>query len=242
MRHLVGLLNWPLALALMAFVLRLGPMSPAHAAIEPGPGMGWLMIASRVRADDAIALASGYANRFPGAVVFESSNGYFGVSLGWSDIDRARPLLQSLIARGEIPTDSYFTAGARFVRAVWAAGNGHTRPLPEMLSTTRLLDAAAPQPPPATAGQTGRVTGLNPNGDNFLSLRTGPGTANPEIARMLPDTPVTILGTSGSWYNVVLANGLTGWAHGRYIAVGSVPTIGPGPSPDAGGGQAGASE
>ena len=101
-------------------------VQPAVAQIEPGAGKGWLTIASRTRAPDAIALAQQYASRFPGTVVFQSSNGYFGVSLGWSDIEEGRPLLQSLIASGAIPADSYYTAGQRFIRAIWSASNAHT--------------------------------------------------------------------------------------------------------------------
>ncbi|GIL03141.1 MAG: hypothetical protein BroJett030_30400 [Alphaproteobacteria bacterium] len=203
--------------------------APAQAAVEPGPGKGWLMIASRTNVDDAIALARRYSGRFPGVVVFHSSTGYYGVALGWGDIARERPLLQSLISAGDIPADSYFTAGARLIRAVWSASNAHTYALPDLLAATR-LPAAGPPPasqPPAPAGQPGYVTGLNPQGDNFLSLRTGPGTGHAEIARMLTDTPVTIIGSQGSWYRVSLANGMTGWAHSRYIARGTVPTIGP---------------
>ena len=213
---------------------------PADAAIQPGPGKGWLTIASRTNANDAIALANQYAGRFPSVVVFQSSNGYFGVSLGWANIGEAQPLLQSLISSGAVPADSYFTAGARFVRAIWSASNAHTLSLPDLLAATYLHGGGAvtQQQVPRTvapAGQPGYVTGLDPNGDNYLSLRTGPGTGNREIARMRPDTQVTITSTSGRWLQVSLANGMNGWAYGKYIASGyppgvasnNVPTVGP---------------
>ena len=41
------------------------------------------------------------------------------------------------------------------------------------------------------------VGGLDPNGDNFLSLRSGPGGGFPEIRRVGPLTPVQVLETSG---------------------------------------------
>ncbi|MEC9342758.1 MAG: caspase family protein [Pseudomonadota bacterium] len=206
------------------------PLRPAAAlaGIEPGPGKGWLTIASRTRPEDAIAMARQYAGSHPGATVFQSTNGYFAVTLGWSDIGQGQPMLRSLIASGAVPSDSYFTAGARFVRAIWSASNAHTHPLPHLLAATALRAGTAPAP----AGQPGYVTGLDASGDNFLSLRTGPGTSNPEIARLRPNTPLTVTGNSGRWLRVNLDNGMDGWAYGKYVALGPapgtrVPTIGP---------------
>lgn len=61
------------------------------------------------------------------------------------------------------------------------------------------------------------VGGLNPYGDNFLALRTGPGTRFPMILPMGPGTHVTILGAQGSWYYLRLDDGTRGWASSRYI-------------------------
>jgi uncharacterized protein YraI len=60
------------------------------------------------------------------------------------------------------------------------------------------------------------VCGLNPRGDNFLSLRTGPGTSFPEIDRLGPGTTVRVLDSRGPW-RYVRARGQPGWAHSRYI-------------------------
>ena len=93
-----------------------------------------------------------------------------------------------------------------------------------------LRDKAAPRPNPAiaraeppTAVATSYyyVTGLNPNGDNFLSLRSGPGGgAGPatELKRMGPNTLLTLLETRGQWLHVRLLDGQTGWAFSRYVA------------------------
>ncbi|MCB1462200.1 MAG: caspase family protein [Nitratireductor sp.] len=222
---------------------------PASAAIQPGPGKGWLMIASRSSAPDAIALARRYAAQFPSVIVFSSSSGYFGVALGWADTTQAEPLRQSLVRSGVVPSDAYFTAGARLLSVVWSASNAESRNSAGFYAATNLLSGnASGNTSPAIGGQAGYVTGLDPNGDNFLSLRTGPGSGNREIARMLPNTPLNITGSQGNWYQVTLDNGMSGWAYGKYIAFGQIasrnvptvgpsasapiPEIGPGPAPD----------
>ena len=68
------------------------------------------------------------------------------------------------------------------------------------------------------------VSGLDPNGDNYLSFRSGPG-GRPyvELDRLGPNTPVTVLRRDGAWYQIRLQDGRTGWAYGRYIHPGSPP-------------------
>ena len=61
------------------------------------------------------------------------------------------------------------------------------------------------------------VVGVSQYGDNYLSLRTGPGTRYQEIARMPNETNLRILERSGPWRRVRMDNGVTGWAHSRYI-------------------------
>ncbi|SFG55414.1 hypothetical protein SAMN04488020_102524 [Palleronia marisminoris] len=50
------------------------------------------------------------------------------------------------------------------------------------------------------------VCRLDPNGDNFLALRTGPGSGNPMIMRLPPGTLVEERGspTNGKWLPVVV--------------------------------------
>ena len=64
------------------------------------------------------------------------------------------------------------------------------------------------------------VTGLDPYGDNYLSLRSGPGSRYREIMRMGPDTIVTVLERRGDWRKIRLEDGAVGWAFGRYIRSG----------------------
>lgn len=61
------------------------------------------------------------------------------------------------------------------------------------------------------------VGGLNPYGDNFLALRTGPGTQFPMVDAMGPGTHLVVLAAQGGWRYVALDDGRRGWAAGRYI-------------------------
>lgn len=67
------------------------------------------------------------------------------------------------------------------------------------------------------------VAGLNPQGDNYLSLRSGPGAGYEELLRMGPDTIVTVIERRGDWRRVELEDGTVGWAFGRYIKRGFPP-------------------
>ena len=61
------------------------------------------------------------------------------------------------------------------------------------------------------------VCRLNPYGDNFLSLRTGPGSRFDEIDRLGPNTQLTVLRQSGGWLYVRTESGDTGWVFSRYV-------------------------
>ncbi len=67
------------------------------------------------------------------------------------------------------------------------------------------------------------VTGLDPQGDNFLALRSGPGTQYQLLQQMPPNTVLTVLESYGSWLRVELEDGSSGWAFGTYIAAGLPP-------------------
>jgi hypothetical protein len=79
-----------------------------------------------------------------------------------------------------------------------------------------------PPKPKATApsdgcSRSGRVRGLDPNGDNFLAVRTGPGTGFQEIDRIFTGDKVAICSSKGKWYRVKYGGG-SGWVYGRYVA------------------------
>ena len=62
------------------------------------------------------------------------------------------------------------------------------------------------------------VDGLDPNGDNWLALRSSPNGKAPWSDRhMGPGTPLFVLGSSGPWLHVRLSSGETGWAYGQYV-------------------------
>ena len=62
------------------------------------------------------------------------------------------------------------------------------------------------------------VTGLDPKGDNFLALRTGPLPSDVRIATMGPDTLLKVHESRGPWRRVELIDGMSGWAHSNWIA------------------------
>ena len=82
--------------------------------------------------------------------------------------------------------------------------------------------APAAVPPASDPGRLHYVTGLDPAGDNWLALRSGPGTGARRLAKMGPDTLLRVIGQSGPWLEVVVQNtalaGYRGFAHSRYIA------------------------
>lgn len=65
------------------------------------------------------------------------------------------------------------------------------------------------------SAKTGVVSGLDPNGDGFLSIRTKPKGA--EIGRLYNGNKVKILKKSGKWYKIKTSSGKTGWSHGNWI-------------------------
>jgi hypothetical protein len=62
------------------------------------------------------------------------------------------------------------------------------------------------------------VTGLDPRGDNWLALKSAPNINAPRLAKMPPDTLLTVVEQQGGWLHVRLRNGSEGWAASRYIA------------------------
>lgn len=77
--------------------------------------------------------------------------------------------------------------------------------------------------PLAACTATGKVVGLDPNGDNFLSVRrrpSGPSGPSEELDQLFTDEKVCIVSASGRWLNVrYQRNGrmFSGWVYDRYI-------------------------
>jgi hypothetical protein len=129
-------------------------------------------------------------------------------------------------------------ATLRVVGMVALCGHAHgqaprVRDVPVIVGGDAITDACAAQ---------GKVVGLDPNGDNFLSVRNGPG-GKPfrEVARLHAGQVVSICQEKGVWLGVVYAApgasqecGVAtaiarakpyrgpcsyGWVHKRYIDV-----------------------
>jgi hypothetical protein len=64
------------------------------------------------------------------------------------------------------------------------------------------------------------VCGLNPYGDNYLSLRTGPSSAHEEIDRLGENTVLSVLDSRGPWLYVRSRNSGAGWVHRRWVCGG----------------------
>ncbi|HEX4767031.1 MAG TPA: caspase family protein [Lichenihabitans sp.] len=79
--------------------------------------------------------------------------------------------------------------------------------------------SAAPRPAAPAQGYEGYsyVTGLDPNGDNFLALKAAPDIHSGRLMKMGPGTKLRVLGHNGSWAQVQLLDGTSGWASSRYI-------------------------
>ncbi len=75
----------------------------------------------------------------------------------------------------------------------------------------------------ATGGRPDYVGGLDPNGDDFLSFRAGPGGQFTETDRLKAGTSVSVLERRGVWVLIRLQDGRTGWAHSAYIKAGDPP-------------------
>ena len=65
------------------------------------------------------------------------------------------------------------------------------------------------------------VCGLDPNGDNFLALRAGPGSSHAMLARLGPGTVVMDWERRGNWYRVSVGdvNGTEGWVYAAYLCL-----------------------
>jgi Caspase domain/Bacterial SH3 domain len=61
----------------------------------------------------------------------------------------------------------------------------------------------------------GRVTGL-PENDNFLAVRSGPGTGFQEVDRIFNGDTVSICSRQGKWLRVKYGGG-SGWVSGKYV-------------------------
>lgn len=144
---------------------------------------------------------------------------------------RNSPFTTALLAHiGEPGQDIH--AVMREVRADVVAGTNQSQVPWENSSLVSEVFLASAAPPPAivSTAQISRpasttrsvdyayVSGLDPNGDGFLALRSGTTSAATRLAKMTEGTLLTVLGQQGDWRHVRLQDGREGWAHSNWIA------------------------
>jgi uncharacterized protein YecT (DUF1311 family) len=62
-----------------------------------------------------------------------------------------------------------------------------------------------------------QVCNLDPNGENFLSLKAEPNGSSARVLKMTDGTTLTLLDKNGEWYQVQMTNGKTGWANSKWL-------------------------
>ena len=75
-------------------------------------------------------------------------------------------------------------------------------------------------PPDAQAACFGaaEVMGLDPNGDGFLAVRTGPGSNYPMIGQVHNGDRVGVYARRGDWHAISFGpDNRLGWAHGNWL-------------------------
>ncbi len=66
------------------------------------------------------------------------------------------------------------------------------------------------------------VAGLDPNGDGFLAVRTGPGTGYRKIDELHNGDMVRTCASNGPWVGVYYGQPRRkGWVHGKWLAEGA---------------------
>lgn len=76
--------------------------------------------------------------------------------------------------------------------------------------------------------QTGIVT------TSVLNIREGPGTDYPKTGSLLKGAQVDVVKQNGSWLNISLKNGVSGWVHSDYIKTSTVSPATPPTNPNSG--------
>ena len=102
------------------------------------------------------------------------------------------------------PASGWKLAGAAFVALVTApfAGTAQQSPeVPVMVGDNDVVDLPA-------CGL-GMVSGLNPQGDNFLAVRSGPGTSYAQIDSLNEGDVIFLCDANGRWVSIVYQPGYT---------------------------------
>ena len=84
-----------------------------------------------------------------------------------------------------------------------------------------IVSLTAAMPAQAYSADVFRVCRLDPNGDNFLALRSGPGSNYRMLDRLGPGTIVMDWERRGRWFRVSVGsvNGREGWVYSSYLCL-----------------------
>lgn len=61
------------------------------------------------------------------------------------------------------------------------------------------------------------VVGLDPKGEGFLAVRTGPGSNYRMIDRLYNGDRVYVFQAKGSWFGITYRKGQKGWSHKKWL-------------------------
>lgn len=150
--------------------------------------------------------------------VFQSNNGWYGITLETTRRAEADSRLAQLKGQGVIPGDSYCSSGANFVAEVHLPG----------------LTSATAQAVPQGSACWATVVGLRPRSwggnDSFLAMRVEPTTQATKISELYLDDQVTVLERRSGWARVRCQSGgclnpsngrsgAVGWSSLRYLSL-----------------------
>lgn len=87
------------------------------------------------------------------------------------------------------------------------------------LTVLELSPGATQIAPTGTAKkQTHYVSGLDPDGDNWLAFKAGPSMQAKRLRKLPPNTPLTLLESKEPWLKVKLEDGSIGWVYKKYVS------------------------
>ena len=85
--------------------------------------------------------------------------------------------------------------------------------------TPKPTPTLTPTPTASEGTASGKLTAVIVNCNSSVNMRSGPSTSYSLICHVQKGASVTVLGKSGGWYRLRLANGIEGYISGSYISV-----------------------
>ncbi len=154
----------------------------------------YIVTASRSSISEAVSFAKQWFPGRSGVRIFQSTNGYYGITVKTVSKSSSDWEINQLKSQGAIPGDSYCSSGRRYVAEVLWQGGGAQAPIQTPTPNTRIMYVAN-------------------NKDGGLNVRPGPGTQYAYFTEIDPGTRLQVVGSSGKWSNVILPSGQEGWVY-----------------------------